>query len=476
VEYIQDPDTLIPDQPQWRVYFPDNPVLTNLYAIYGERAYLIKLGGSQETVTWTVTGEPRLPRIKWKPDSFNFVGFHLDPDNEPFFEEFFESSSAHTGQEIYILNEQGDWQLVADPALTEMQQGEAFWVYCKGHSEFQGPLSIILDQASGLNFGAVLTEQHIRFWNLAAAKMDISLDLTGNAPLSYWRFVAQDENVGWRDFPMGMPLDPNETQTLRVGARRSGLTPNEVYESNLIVSDGTGSRVLIPVSVEGISHAGLWVGVAILKKVSEPRVAPDQDFPLQSLERSYDVGTPFSFRLILHVDENGQVRLLRQVIQMWDDTLGRFVLFTDDAKVSESAGTDLKGSQIRRISSAPFGTLSPTAPHNEVIMAGAFSEADGSLSCTISLAHDHPENPFVHHYHPDHKPKPAYSIIREIQMIFSSEDADGKPITALPVLTYGGTDMGGIYRETITGLHRTPIKVEGVFLLRKICSVAILER
>jgi hypothetical protein len=35
--------------------------------------------------------------------------------------------------------------------------------------------------------------------------------------------------------------------------------------------------------------------------------------------------------------------------------------------------------------------------------------------------------------------------------------------------------MGGIYRETLTGLHKEAIKVEGVFLLQKVNSVGNLE-
>ena len=91
VRRIQDPHTLVPHQPEWLVFFPPSSsesILTNLYILLGGKAYLIKLAGDQ-TVNWTILGRPCLPRIKWKSNSFNFVGFHLNPGHEPTFRSFF---------------------------------------------------------------------------------------------------------------------------------------------------------------------------------------------------------------------------------------------------------------------------------------------------------------------------------------------------------------------------------------------------
>ena len=111
VEFIQDANTLVPEQQQWRVYFPPEypeSMLTNLYAIQGGMPYLIHLDGT-ETVQWTVTGRPCLPKIDWKIDSLNLVGFHLEEGNEPLFGDFFSASPAHDVQKIYIMNADGDW-------------------------------------------------------------------------------------------------------------------------------------------------------------------------------------------------------------------------------------------------------------------------------------------------------------------------------------------------------------------------------
>ena len=122
---------------------------------------------------------------------------------------------------------------------------------------------------------------------------------------------------------------------------------------------------------------------------------------------------------------------------------------------------------------------------------GTFNEANGTLSCTITVRPDDPMNPFRHKYHPDHRffddqgqiiPEHSYEITRTITMEFASEDSDGNPITSAPVSNWGGSDMGGIYRETLTGLHKADtvpniggIYIEGIFLLHKVSSVSQLE-
>lgn len=472
VQYIQDPGALIPDASRYMVYFPGNPVLSNLHAIYGETAYIIHLGG-REDVTWTVTGQPCMPEIQWKPNSFNFVGFHLTPGEEPFFGDFFSTSPALAGQDIYILNDGGKWALVANPAVTRMKSGEGFWIYCKGRSEYQGPLSVQTDQSGGLLYGAHLVEQNLRLLNASGEDLDLAINLEGDVPLSWWHLDPETGDSGWHDFPMGVSLAAGNKKTLRIGVTRAGLEPGALYESNLVITNGSGVTVSVPVNVEGISYAGLWVGEAAVSKVNEVRVKPDADFPLEDR-----TGTEFSFRLILHVDESGQARLCKQVIQMWDETQKKFVLFTEDGLIARySTGDNTMQRGFRRISSAAFSELSGEDPKYEAPMTGSFDSAEGNLACTIAVRQDDPMNPFRHRYHNDHKDvDKAYEVTRQIELVFSSEDSDGNPLTSVPVLTWGGTDMGGIYRETLTGLHKTPIKVEGVFLLHKVSSVGQLER
>ncbi len=462
-EYVQDPDTLIPEQTQWLVYFPGDDLSTNLHAVYGERAYLIHVGGTRTDIEWMVTGEPRLPQLDWKDDSFNLVGFHLEAGAEPLFDAFFSASLAHRDQEVYILDDSGHWELVADPATTRMRAGEAFWVYCGGASEFTGPLTVQLDRRAGLHYGTLLEEQSLLLRNSAAADIATTIELDGGAPLAH-RYTDPETGAGsWLEFPLVRSLPAGERSTVRIGTRRLGLTPGQLYTANLTVSDGAGMRIVVPASVEGVSLAGLWVGEACLRKVNEPRVAPDQTFPLVSDERSYAAAAEFSFRLILHVDGAGQVRLLKQAIQVWDEAQGRHVVFSDDAKLALYP----EATEGRRISSAAFGALRATEPRFEAPMAG---QLGGTLTCAVETAPEDPTNPFRHGYHPDHgDPARAYRVTRAIELVFAEQDEEGAS------LGWGGTDMGGTYRETLTGLHRDPLRVEGVFLLQKVSEIDALE-
>ena len=84
-----------------------------LFAVQANRAYLLKIDGNQP-VTWTVTGTPEVQNYRWAPDSFNLVGFPVDPQQQPTFGQFLAPSPAHAGQPIYRLVA-GQWQEVTSP-------------------------------------------------------------------------------------------------------------------------------------------------------------------------------------------------------------------------------------------------------------------------------------------------------------------------------------------------------------------------
>ena len=120
---------------------------------------------------------------------------------------------------------------------------------------------------------------------------------------------------------------PGEQWELRLAVRRKDMpsSGDALYQSLLEVTDAAGStRYTIPVTSEGLTpsssvdlqaaaassqiRAGLWIGSATITNVSQPAVDPNMPVPTASA---------FQFRLIIHVDENGQARLLQKVIQMW---------------------------------------------------------------------------------------------------------------------------------------------------------------
>jgi hypothetical protein len=272
--------------------------------------------------------------------------------------------------------------------------------------------------------------------------------------------------------------------------------------------DGEGLKVLVPVVAKGMAYsessattlsagaralaqagssthprAGLWVGTAVVDKVSFPA---DPDPARRS--NSLPTASEFQLRLIVHVDAGGSAKLLQKVTLMWKEGMtdtsgqvidpGRYVLLaTDDPSVvSQFAGASLRdGKQIgRRISSAAFSFPDPLP------MAGAF---DDSLKCDgITLGYDDQLNPFKHKYHPDHdnlgfdlttplpEGKESYTIVRSIELAFTAEDPKG-----LSIAGWGDDQVGGIYIERIEGVHKEILKVEGIFRLNHVSRIPVLN-
>jgi len=535
VQFIQDASKLVPGEPDWLTYLPANDparATRNLFALQGARPYLIKLKSGSPVTTWTVIGQPISRKIDWLPDSFNFVGFALASGNSPTFQDFFSGSSSHTGQPVYQLNASGQWSVVSAPATTTLQAGGAFWIYCKGASTFSGPMQLTLERRDGLLYGHTLTEQTVRIKNNSSSPRSFTVQelasqappaanfpvLAGAVPLSYYQLNASNQQFGW--FPLPAQLQklnaqPGEEWVLRLQVNRPQMAsfvppPNNngvLYQSVLQISDNTGVRSLLSVSSEGLtsynttasgSHvakggpsadprAGLWVGSATIDRVSQPASISSPTNPVP-------VGTPFTFRLLVHVDDAGNARLLQKVLEMFKngtlkpdpsnpsnnivDQPGHYVLVTDDALIPQFTGATLRdGTAVaRRLSSAAFSFPTPVP----LTSSGTFGS--GSFSCQIVLDYDDPINPFKHLYHPDHdnlddqfqnklpEGVESFTVTRQVEMDFTAQDPDN-----LTVAGWGDNQLGGIYKEVISGLHNQPIYVLGSFRLSRATTIGVLN-
>ena len=494
VEYIQNPDTLMPEQPQWLVYFPPSQAekfLTNLFTVQGGKAYLINLGGDED-VEWTVIGRPCLPKINWKPNSVNLVGFHLSSGQEPYFSDFFAPSAAHgnTNPEIYRLNEDGTWVQVSNPQTTRMNRDEAYWIRCSGESDYVGPLDVQVEQGKGLDFGEILVEEKLRITNNSNGASNISLNIlasspngpsaNGAVPLSRW-IPLPDENAGWSEINglASLNFDEGSARDIRIAVRRASLSTSGLYQSLMEVDNNAGSRVLVPVTTIQTERTGLWVGNAMINRVNQPADPQNPDTPIPT-------ASELQFRIIVHVDTVGQLRLLKEVTQMWDPgdegVEGKFVLITDDSLIADYTGPGLRdGRNVgRRVSSAVFSFPEPLE------MQGIFA-AGNTVFATYIIGFDDPLNPFKHKYHPDHNNldedyadtvQEAYDVTRTIKLEFTDMDPTN---LNLSIAGWGDKDMGGIYKEEIVGLHKMtdPIPqvlyVEGVFRLHKVSNVGELN-
>jgi len=252
-EFIQDPSEELYGQPGWLAHFAPGTAgfLTNLHAVLGNQAYLLKMSDAE---TWEVTGPPAMRKIRWVADSFNLVGFHLDPQNPPTFAAFFAPSAAHAGQAVYRLNnETGKWEFVQDPASAVMRSGEAYWVYCNGSSTYQGPLKLDLPVSSGLHYGAGLTRQTITLTNLSSVTRTVTLALSGTVVLYYREYDPQEGYFTWR--PLGqMPpiaVQPESARNVWLEVRREQMAVG-LSDGLLQIADDRGIRIRAPVSAERV--------------------------------------------------------------------------------------------------------------------------------------------------------------------------------------------------------------------------------
>lgn len=534
VQFLRDPSTLVPENPEWLVYLPpESPAApaSNLFTVIGGRAYLVKLAGT-DPVDLVVRGRPVTRPPDWRANSYNFVGFAVDPGTPPTFEEFFAPSSAHAGQPAFRLDAAGEWERITSPATVRLRAGEAYWVFSDGASQYSGPIQPILEQSTGLEFGRVLAEQVLRIENRSAAAKTVALRvlpseppaddsqpaLAGPVPLSYYKFRPDLDEAGWTPFPerLEVSIAPGETARVRLEVRRRDMVAAEpipgrasTYQSLLEVADSEGRRFLLPVSAKGRQpelseseagavrgasvgagddltdpNAGLWAGMVSIDKVSQPTNDAAPEEPVTAAGE-------FIFRILLHIDRAGQAKLLDEVILMWrDGTLapdpegsgnqvvdepGRFVLVTDDTLIPMFQGSTVRdGEQVgRRVSTAAYSLNEPLA------MTGALGDR---MHAELELGFNHPLNPFKHKFHPDHdnlderfentlpERTESFTIRREMELEFADEDPDG-----LQFPGFGDRIVGGVYREVIRGVHKQALHVEGTFRLQHVSRVSVLN-
>lgn len=520
-QFVQDPSTLIPGAPGWLTWFPPGHPLAgqgSLFILRADRPYLIKVRDNAPALNWIVTGKPSLRAIRWQPGALNFVGFHVGASG-PTFQTLFGGEGGLAGQPVYSLDTSGTWRPLADPASGRPRAGEGYWIRCRQSAQRTGTIEIDPGSRLGLSFLGSTAERSLRIRNTSAGARNVSVrllasanppsgepPLAGPVPLEYWQADFTAKSFGWSPLPAPLSftgLPAGQEWNIRLGVRRAGAGSPSLgsqFQSLLEVTDDAGTRWVVPVSADpsgsgatlaGLSqgiasgpnrHAGLWVGEVVLNAVSQPAHLSDPSRPRRA-------GGEFTFRLIVHHDGAGTTRLLRQVYLVRKPAItgpdpdnpglnrveepARTVVLTDETLIPGIIGSgEIAG---RRLSSSAFGFRQPVA-----LTGGAF--ASGTLAAAITLDYDDPLNPFRHRFHPDHnnlderfeqklpEGKEAFTVARAIALEFTAADPLG-----LNPPGWGEFELGGNYRETISGLHRTPIQVAGTFRLVRAAAAARLN-
>src|SRR5690606_10008517 len=110
----------------------------------------------------------------------------------------------HAESEVLRLNSSGLWEPV-NPATARMKEGEAFWIYTTGRTEWVGPIKVTIPYGGILDYDRVLTMDSFTLMNSsdktrtitihsepsqeppAAAGLDSPV-VAGPVPLSYQVF------------------------------------------------------------------------------------------------------------------------------------------------------------------------------------------------------------------------------------------------------------------------------------------------
>jgi hypothetical protein len=516
-QFVQDPSTLIPGARDWLTWFPPSSPLapqSSLFILRDGRSYLIKVASNAAPVTLTLTGNPSLRRIEWRT-GLNFTGFHVGTNPAPTFGTLFAGEAGLAGQPVYRLGTNGLWTQIATPATVGPRPGEALWVRSISPATRSGTIHVETGARNGFTFRDTASEQTLRIRNTSNSNRVVTVrllasgapppgepPLAGPVPVEYrstnfgalFPWVPLTNNLTFAALP------PNADWVIRLSvpqARLGSVSPGALYQSILNVSDNAGTRWQIPITAEGAGssaglaasgggtplspHAGLWVGEALINAVSQPAHPGNP-----ALTRP--AGGQFPFRVIVHVDEAGNARLLQQVFMVRKpptlkpdpenegfnivDEPGRTLVLTDEAFIPSLIGNaPVIG---RRISSAAFAFSQPLA------LAGPFGA--GTLNGAIGLDYNHPLNPFRHRFHPDHnnlderyeqtlpEGKESFTVSRSLAFEFTANAPDGQNPPG-----WGSTETGGIYRETVIGLHRMPVNLSGTFRLLRASRTALLN-
>jgi len=257
VQFIQDPDEVEWKKAGWHRWVTKNQyesALNNLYEMLPNQAYLIF---SSEDQTLSVSGNPVLPSFDWRPDSFNFVGFHVDSLTPTTFAQFFASSEAHVDFHIYTLHN-NHWKRIEKPEATNIVSGQAYWVYCVGGSQYQGPISLTLPGSNNnLNFLSSISEVNFEISNQSPDPVSFSLETFNNTegsdfvPISLVTYsdLMIPQYTTLTSYSPNESIAPGKKVTIRLAINRKALVNTEAF-CLLKLTDDLGDVIYIPVRAE----------------------------------------------------------------------------------------------------------------------------------------------------------------------------------------------------------------------------------
>ena len=500
-EYVSDVSEELPRSPDWKIWRPataDESELNTLSMLLAGEAYLINMNAA---ATLQLKGRAELVHPSWLPNEMTLTGVPVAEGVT--FSRFF----SHTDEigvdstddgEIYEVQADGSELQIYRPTLSNIAQGKAYWIKTGQTLDYDGSLDVSLSgEADWLDFGSEIVARTVKLRNVTETTNSVTLSLSsgealpqlsgsesypvaeGPVPLSY---VVFNPASGLNEFvPMPVALSTNvppySTVEITLMPRINEMASEDadaVWESILTVTDGEVEQQIGIQSMQAKAPTGLWVGTVAVDAVSRAPSKTGASNVWDSVS-PVAVSRPYTFRVLVHVAEDGTCRLLQRAMPVWvvENDVTETYIFTD-ADYAEQFKQDHAAATVSRISSANFPIMDPLE------MSGTFGGTN--LSCTVLLPFNDSVNPFVHPFHPDHDNKEyhngeasdlgegveSFDVTREITFDFMDTD----PLGSNPGWNY--SEHGGLFKETVTGLNKT-IYVEGAFRLEKVSDCGVLS-
>lgn len=499
-------------------WYRDTPESSTFATVLGGECYLVHAVAATNLV---VFGTPAMPKKTIHLGEPNLLGMAIPATGDVSCHDYFchfpnleiNPYYAVTAENGSVLQQEG--RAVKNPC-------QAFWVKTTGEgtAEYQGPLAVACDtmdkvvawtSASGVRTIRVTNQtgsaRAVRFG------MEASLPPPAGQGVKAGDIKLATESVDWSQgyarhvyTPLALPLTTNlaagATFELKVRPDLAAMPGADGdYLGILTVSDA-GAEIDGTVRANGVclyrvglmaagaladrpSPAGLWVGQVALTGVNRVKMLSSAN-PEWNVTNVLDTTQAFQFRLIVHVADDGAVKLLKEAFvaaEKPNDTTARVMAARRAARAWRGAHPEAK---IRRVSSANFPFMAPVAFDRPE----AFQQDGGTMTAVFTQAHDAKDNPFVHQFHPDHDnlafnngvpvrkddghtgvgDYESWAVTRTVKLTFQGADPLGDNDA------WNSTECGGIYEETLSGLTKdfAPIKVRGAFRLMKRLDSGVL--
>jgi hypothetical protein len=434
-QFVNSVDEPVSDSSNWVSWTSSEP---DLKSLVGSSAYLVK---ASEATDWDIKGRPVPLHVRWNTDGQNFVGFPvpstatdlvfdnflgLNPDLQFAVNEIFH----------YIGSDSGtiaDSLISSNPLNLNVERNQAYWLDANGYyNEYFGPFKITLEDMNGVYFGDQLSQYRVRIRNITEKEINVTMALgasdtipvLADFPVSN---LLPSEVIDIQDIPpmlvrdahnvdddgnqlatysyidlkstgsITRTLDPSSGENPEVeivlGLNRSAMSGSagDYFAGILNFKDDQGySEVEIPVSAFVASQAGLWVGMAEVDRVRNNITffERDDDGTVFNEDGTVNVtgvvddynGVPrgYSQRLILHVNDDEEARLMQRVYYGIDK---------DDplSKILSNSQSSLDADQLgaaRRVSSVHF----PWSKENEGwVFEGSLNAVGADLDGTTTL-------------------------------------------------------------------------------------------